>query len=593
MVACFSIEASFAQESAQPNIVLFLADDLGWGDVGYHGSDIQTPHLDKLAASGVRLNQFYVQKLCTPTRAAIMTGRYPMRYGLQIHVIQPTDDYGLPLTERTIAQALKGVGYTTGIFGKWHLGHADPAYWPNQRGFDYQYGHYQGGLGYFSHQASFYHGGRLGFLDWHRNGRLIDEAGYTTDLIAKDVVRFIEDHHQKTPFFLYVAFNAPHTPLQSPDRYLTSYRDWKEPRRTFAGMVTGMDKAIGEIVEALAGQGMAENTLIIFTSDNGGPLDRGASNAPLRGGKGQLFEGGVRVPTFVVWPGKLRPGTVVEEPLHAVDLYPTLLKIAGGNPDQSFPVDGRDIWPAISQGASSPHEAILLGLDHNGGAIRQGDWKLIQRRARGQLYDLAQDPSETNNLSKKQPQRVSEMLGILSGYEHQAVPALPDLTDSIRKMWKPQIRARHFSEALTIYEDKIKTMVEEGRNSGAVNFHRLWIATLSLGWLDDQDRAIHWVREAQKAGISEVDYKWFCAHLPNFLIAENKRKYGAFETLVWDIIDDEENRTYRENQRVYIKSMRVKKIWSDLSQPFVGAILWSRDRWREISRGLQKSAVSP
>ena len=248
----------------QPNIVYILADDLGWKDVGFHGSDIKTPNLDRLAETGAKLEQFYAQPMCTPTRAALLTGRYPMRYGLQTLVILPDQTYGLPTSERLLPQVLKEAGYTTALVGKWHLGHAKREYWPRQRGFDYHYGPLIGEIDHFTHEM---HGQK----DWYRNNRPLKETGYVTTLLGQDAVRYIGRHDPKNPLFMYLAFTAPHTPYQAPQPYLDRYKTISDPaRRAYAAMITAMDDQIGEVVKALEARGMRENTIIVFHSDNGG-----------------------------------------------------------------------------------------------------------------------------------------------------------------------------------------------------------------------------------------------------------------------------------------------------------------------------------
>src|SRR3954468_2487786 len=223
-----------AEEGPRPNIVMILADDLGWADVGWHGNEIKTPHLDKLAAEGARLEQFYVQPVCSPTRAALMTGRYPMRHGLQVGVVRPWAQYGLPLDERTLPQALKEAGYETAICGKWHLGHFRREYLPTRRGFDHQYGHYNGALDYFTHV-------RDGGFDWHRDDRECRDEGYSTHLLAREAARLVDGHDPARPLFLYVPFNAVHAPHQVPASYTEPYSKLKGARRTYAGMVAAMD----------------------------------------------------------------------------------------------------------------------------------------------------------------------------------------------------------------------------------------------------------------------------------------------------------------------------------------------------------------
>ncbi|MFQ5473208.1 MAG: sulfatase-like hydrolase/transferase, partial [Dehalococcoidia bacterium] len=231
--------------AARPNIVILLADDLGIGDVGYNGSKIRTPHIDKLAATGVRLNQFYAAPICSPARAALLTGRYPIRYGFQSALIWPWVEWGLGAEERTLAEALKQAGYRTALLGKWHLGHAREAYLPRRRGFDHHYGCYTGSVDYFEHTTN-------AALDWHRDGVPVEEEGYTTTLLAEEAVRLIRDSDHKRPLFLLVSFNAPHLPLQAPPGYRERYEHLKHPgRRIYAGMVTCMDEAIGQVVAAL------------------------------------------------------------------------------------------------------------------------------------------------------------------------------------------------------------------------------------------------------------------------------------------------------------------------------------------------------
>jgi len=431
---------------ARPNIVFILADDLGWKDVGYHGGSLKTPNIDQLAAEGTRLEQFYVQPVCSPTRSSLMTGRYPMRYGLQVGVVRPWANYGLPLEERTLAQAIKEAGYETAICGKWHLGHLNSQYLPTARGFDHQYGHYNGALDYFTHI-------RDGALDWHRDDQPVREEGYTTDLLADESVRLIERHDATRPLFLYVPFNAVHSPFQAQQGYIDQYKDIQaKNKRIFAAMVTSMDNAVGRIVSALDKRDVRQNTLIIFCSDNGG-LAGVSDNGPLRGHKGLLYEGGIRVPAIVVWPGVLKAGAVVDEPLHIVDMFPTLIKLAGGTLEQPLPLDGKDAWPTIAQGKPSPHEEILLNVTPANGAIRCGDWKLAWNGGIGaneagkkaernvfELFNLAEDPYEKNDLSQKNPGKFEELKRRLEFYARQAVtPNVPPNTKpddfKVPKVW--------------------------------------------------------------------------------------------------------------------------------------------------------------
>lgn len=428
-------ESSFEIDAAQvspPHIVILLADDLGWGDVGYHGSRIDTPSIDELAKNGTRLNQFYVQPVCSPTRGALMTGRYPIRLGLQCGVVRPWAQHGLPLDERTLPSALKQIGYQTAIVGKWHLGHSRPEFLPSRRGFDQQYGHYNGALDYFTHI-------RDGGFDWHKNDRRNDDEGYTTDLIASEAVRVIEEHDKAKPLFLYVPFNAPHTPLQAPKKYLDRYSDWPNKQRaTYAAMVTCMDHAVGKIVGALdTNHYPATDTLIFFCSDNGG-IPRLGSNRELRAGKGKLYEGGVRVPAIMVWKGRLEADRDVEEPLHIVDLYPTLLNLANVGTKQPKGLDGRDAWPTIANGKPSPHDFILHNVTPFNGALRMGDWKLIHNGAVAanatakpknetwELFNIANDPSEKQDLKTDRAEIFAKMKAKLAELAESAVtPNIP------------------------------------------------------------------------------------------------------------------------------------------------------------------------
>ena len=404
----------------KPNVVLIVADDLGWKDVGFHGSDIRTPNLDKLAAGGVRLEQFYTLPMCTPTRAALLTGRYPLRYGLQTGVIPASGAYGLATNEWLLPQALKEAGYTTAIVGKWHLGHAEKSLWPRQRGFDHQYGPLIGEIDYFTHEAS-------GKVDWYRNNKLVKEKGYSTTLLGNDAVKFIKEHNATAPLFLYLAFNAAHTPYQAPDEYLAKYKHIADAsRRAYAGSITAMDDQIGRVIETLDQKRMRENTLIVFMSDNGGtrnPLFTGAiadvsktkipcDNGPYREGKGSVYEGGTRVVALVNWPGRVPAGVTVNEMLHTVDWYPTLAGLAGASTAKCRPLDGLDVWETITAGKASPRTEVVYNVEPFRTAIRQGDWKLVWRTTlpqRVELFNIAQDPSEKNSLAAQHPDKVAAL----------------------------------------------------------------------------------------------------------------------------------------------------------------------------------------
>jgi arylsulfatase A-like enzyme len=423
-----------AQTAARPNIVLIVADDQGWKDVGFHGSDIATPNLDKLAAGGARLESFYAQPMCTPTRAALMTGRYPHRYGLQTLVIPSNARYGLPTDERLLPQLLADAGYRTAIVGKWHLGHAERQYWPLQRGFQYQYGPLLGEIDYFTHSA---HGVR----DWFRQEKPLVQQGYATELIGNEAVRWLGQQSAKQPFFLYLAFTAPHAPYQAPQAWLDRYQHIADrDRRAYAAMIAAMDAQIGRVVAALDSKGLRENTLIVFMSDNGGPRDARftgeidmsnskipADNGPWRDGKGSLYEGGVRVVALANWPGRIPAGSVVESTLHAVDLMPTFAALAGAPLNGTKPLDGLDQWAAIAEGKASARNEVVIDVEPFRAALRDGDWKLVWQAtlpSRVELYDLKTDPGEKNNLAGAQPERVARMQQKLEAQARQAAPPL-------------------------------------------------------------------------------------------------------------------------------------------------------------------------
>jgi arylsulfatase A-like enzyme len=423
-----------AQTATRPNILYIVSDDQGWKDVGFHGSDIQTPSLDRLAREGARFEQYYSESMCTQARAALMTGRYPLRYGLQTAVIPSAGKYGLATDEFLLPQALKDAGYYTAIVGKWHLGHSDRKYWPRQRGFDYQYGPLLGEIDYFTHSA---HGTR----DWFRDNQPVTEEGYVTTLLGNDAVRFVEKYDPKRPLFLYLAFTSPHAPYQAPKEYLDRYAKITDPsRRAYAAMLTAMDDQIGRVVGALETRGMRANTLIVFQSDNGGPrsakftgeVDTSKGTIPpdngiYREGKATLYEGGTRVVGLANWPGHIPAGTVVAEPFHVVDWYPTLARLAGAALGKGKPLDGMDVWATIAEGKPSPRIEVVYNVEPFRAAVRQGKWKLVWQAtlpSKVELYDIATDPSETTNVAEQNPQEVAKLKARIEALASEAVPPL-------------------------------------------------------------------------------------------------------------------------------------------------------------------------
>ena len=429
--------------SSRPNIVIFLADDLGWADLGFRGSPIDTPHLDRLAREGSELYRFYATPICSPTRAALMTGRDPIRLGVVFATILPWLNHGIHEYEHFMSQSFSSAGYQTGIMGKWHLGHSQQQFHPNSRGFDHFYGHLHTEVGYFPPFGS--QGGR----DFQRNGISIDERGYETYLLADEAVKWIKNRDKNRPFFLYMPFLAPHTPLDAPDELKQKYRDLiddrlpsrspadetsrysklsgsKSLRAIYAAVVDAMDESIGKVLNTLDEQGLSENTIVLFFSDNGGQVVYGvggAYNYPLRGGKGETFEGGIRVPALIRWPGRIPAGTRMQQFMTVIDIFPTLASAAGIKILADRKMDGLDMWPAISQNKQirrkdpvifASETPIYGSIDF---AVFSGDWKLVQQMERDQdsivitnlLFDIQEDPLETNNLAAAEPRQVRKM----------------------------------------------------------------------------------------------------------------------------------------------------------------------------------------
>jgi arylsulfatase A-like enzyme len=318
----------------RPNIVILLADDLGWKDVSYHGGPVQTPNIDRVATQGVRLTQAYGCPLCTPSRSSLMTGRSPMRYGLVYSVIRPWSPYGLPLDEHLMPQTFREMGYQTAIVGKWHLGHASRRLLPNARGFDHFYGYVNAEIDYFKHTHQLYGG-----IDWQRNGISVREEGYSTDLLGAEAVRLIEERRREKPLFLYVAFNAPHAPVQAPDDLIAKYAHIADPRRrVYWAAVDSMDRAIGRILDALEREKVGQDTIVLFYSDNGGS---GRNNQPLRDGKMSAYEGGIRVPAAIRWPGKLKAGSENNQVFSVLDVFRRWWRPPAANRGASSRLTGR------------------------------------------------------------------------------------------------------------------------------------------------------------------------------------------------------------------------------------------------------------
>ena len=398
-----------------PNVVILLADDLGWHDVGYHGSEIRTPNIDRLATEGVRFERAYSFPVCSPTRSGLMTGRSPMRLGVAYTVIRPWSQYGVPVGERFMPQAFHDAGYQTAICGKWHLGHAYKKFLPRARGFDHAYGHVNGAIDYFTHE-------RDGGLDWSRNGKSVREDGYSTFLLGQEAERFIKQRDRAKPFFLYVPFNSPHSPLQAPPEYLDRYAPIaNRQRRSYAAMVEAMDTTIGRLLQTLKEEGAADNTIVLFFSDNGGPTGFGATNTPLRGAKATTFEGGIRVPAIMRYPGRLTAGSASRQVMTMMDYFPTLAGACGVSPGNKLPLDGRNLWRNLTGGSIQRREDLFFVVENQNGlwlAAHRGEWKLVREERRGGearnlLFQIEDDPSESTDLSANNPKLVDEMLGAI------------------------------------------------------------------------------------------------------------------------------------------------------------------------------------
>lgn len=490
VVAVIIVSLSAVLAARQPHIVFVLADDFGWNDIGYHRSEISTPNLDKLSAAGVRLENYYVQPLCTPSRNQLMTGRYQIHTGMQHQIIWPCQPYCVPLDEKMLPQLMKEAGYATHMVGKWHLGMYKKDCLPTRRGFDSYFGYLTGSEDYFSHvRCHPIHSLNLTrcALDL-RDGEEVAtgyKGLYSTELFTQRATSIIAKHDSAKPLFLYVAMQAVHAPLQVPERYIAPYSFIKDhSRRQYAGMVSAMDEAVGNITLALQQRGLWDNTVLVFSTDNGGQTLCGGSNWPLRGRKWSLWEGGVRGVGFVTSPLLKRPGTINRELIHISDWLPTLVGLAGGSTNGTKPLDGFNVWDTISKGFASPRVELLHNIDplyvdtapcpgserqltlaqvgsrgfwvDSGfnvsihAAIRFANWKLLTgypgcavwfpRPGRNSsefsdedplkpvmLFDIEKDPEERNEVSAQFPTVVEHLLTRLSHHQKSALPiTFPD-----------------------------------------------------------------------------------------------------------------------------------------------------------------------
>lgn len=456
----------YAPKTAVPlkNIVILLADDLGWGDVGFHGGVAETPNIDQLAKEGLELERFYAYPACSPARAAMLTGRFPGRYGIT-GPVRPRDP-GLPLDERLLVSDFHDAGYQTALIGKWHLNHStDMQYNPSRRGFDHFYGFLEASVDYYKHT------GTSGELDWQRNGTTVNEEGYATDLLTNEAVAVISKHNgnrsrqnpgrtrtnsklqvQQKPLFLVVSYNAPHTPFQAPKDLFAKYsRKLNQRNATYAAMVDSLDQGVGRILAAIKKQGMTDNTIVVFASDNGAA--RTGTNAPLRGQKRQVYEGGIRVPCIVKAPGVTKLGTKSQQFVAIHDLLPTLAGATGVSLKTAKPLDGKDVWSGLVTGKAQPRTMMIAEEDF---AVFRDPWKLIQS-ANGdtKLYDIVRDPTEQNSLTGQHNAVVSQLLGELKLFKKRVAADQPfesSVVESARTLVStpstPKLRAKSNNAAV-------------------------------------------------------------------------------------------------------------------------------------------------
>ena len=425
VVAVLLLAVEIPAESAPPNFVFIMADDLGWADVAFHGGRFPTPHLDRLAAQNLELRQHYVAPVCSPTRSGLLTGRCWSRFG----VTTPTNAQALPDDTLTLPRALKLVGYDTCLIGKWHLG-SSAEMGPNHFGFDYSYGSLAGGISPWNHR---YKKGPW-TKTWHRNEQLLEESGHVTDLLTAEAERWIAERDGR-PFLLYLPYTAVHLPLKEPQEWLQRVPSGVtgEVARHYAASVMHFDDAVGRVLTALELQGLREHTLVVVTSDNGGSTAENndlkypddncpngrlvGSNKPFRGQKGDVYEGGTRVPTLVSWPGRIAAGQV-DAPAQIIDWMPTFCAFAGLTPKQNPRWDGADLSGLLLNQQALPERSLYtVGPGWRAASLRRGDWKLVAthsgKNRQDALYQISKDPGEQHDVAKQYPKQLQRMQGYL------------------------------------------------------------------------------------------------------------------------------------------------------------------------------------
>lgn len=476
----------------KPNVILILSDDQGYGDLGCHGNqDIQTPHLDRLAAQSTELLRFYVSPVCAPTRASLLTGRYNVRTG--VHGVTAGKET-MPLDETTVAEAFRADGYRTGLIGKWHLGEAYPNV-PHAQGFETFIGMRNG------HWNNYFD------AEIEHNGKPYVPKGYIADALTNEAMRFVSAHRQE-PFFLYLSYNTPHTPYQVPERYWKKFRDRGMPIELSAiyGMVENLDENIGRLMQHLDEQGLREETIVIFLTDNGPNGER--YNAGLRGRKGAVYEGGVRVPFFVRWPGRVEAGRKLSRIASHIDVYPTLAEMCGVQRPTSLPLDGLSLWPLLraeperrQATADWPDRALFTHREREGneatlypGAIRTQRYNLVNGV---ELYDMEKDPGETTNIAAAHPELVRELRGRYEDWFHTALA---------------ERGFRRFPIPVGYPEENPVTLpATQAYFTGGIRFHggngysHDWLT----GWSSDAD-TVHWEVDVVQAGAYRATIQYLC-----------------------------------------------------------------------------------
>lgn len=466
IVSCNGVKSqtskAVSNNKSRPNIIIIMTDDQGYNDVGFNGSkDIITPELDNLAKGGTTFSSAYVaHPFCGPSRAGLLTGRYPHEFGSQFNLPANSEKSvgeGIPLSEKFISNTLQDAGYYTGIIGKWHLG-AVEGYEPKDRGFNHFYGFLGGGHNYFPNDYVTKYkqqvaAGNKNIWEYltplQRNGVETEETEYLTDELSHDAVRFVTEASKKDkPFFLYLAYNAPHTPLEAKEEDMEKFSNIKDKaRRTYAAMVYAVDRGVGELVAVLKATNQYENTLIVFLSDNGGRTDQGANNFPLRGVKGDTYEGGYRVPMFFHWPNQVPAGKKFDSPVTALDLYPTFAGLAKATIPKEKQLDGKNIWNDVVKGANPRKGEMIFAMRHRNGfsdvGVRMDEWKATKAyNSSWKLYNINDDMGEKNDLSSKYPEQLKIMVAGAENWSKKHTEPKWFDPESLKEVWKEKEMAK-------------------------------------------------------------------------------------------------------------------------------------------------------